>query len=364
MNLRLDNYKTFVIVCTVKNHDNFYSYLINHFSEIGLVSLFVFEDIKLNIFKDNILTFNTFKRTHDYILVNKAIENAKDSVLVIDEIFGFWFPVKWKGLIKQNYILIVHNCFKISSFNFHNPVHFYDSVIRKKVVKNANAIITISTFTKKFLINNNINKNVFVFPFSLRKNNSSVDIIKNRIGIIGSLTSRKNIKLLNEVIEKYKNFEKITFFVIGNLTSSVKDFKYNSLIDGLFHNPSDIELDNEILKCDILLCLTPIYIQKNGIREFYGVSKDSGVFFDAYRNNKLVLAPDIYRNTWYSSNCVFFSNSSELFKHITNRSWENIQHQTILDSNGLIDDIFKKELENLTIFINTLPCFKNIRSEN
>lgn len=315
------NYKIIHLLFFNPNHQNFYKDIIHVLMKVRQVHLHTCVDVGLEFSSINCIT-TLYKRLDHAVLINKVLKNFTGQELLIDEIFGLWLRINMVYLLRNKFSIIIHNVVKMSSLNYSNPLFFFDSIFRRIYYMKTRAVIAISPITFECLKSIKLRKNeVFLFPFSSRNSYENSPLTSEVvIGIVGGLNTRKNVLLLFKLLDQLRDY------------SGDKRFKFRILGDGQGYREvlnhygvsyfesylSEKDLNLEIKKCDVLLSLTHRETSKHGQIEYYGSTKDSGTFFDAYRNSKLVIAPDFYSNTWVRDFSFFYKNEDDIFEFLTN----------------------------------------------
>ena len=367
-----------ILIGLIQNHQSMYDYILkllcDNFNEVSfLTSSKIKSDINI---KNSNLNFIIENEKHIYKAYIKNIKliNSFEN-LITDEYYGLFYRLRNIKFNNQNKYLIIHNVSKWTSF-VTNPFfyfkNFFDQYYRKFFLKQFENLITVAPNLLKEL-KNKTNKNIFLIPFNFSELSRNFNYVKKdycRIVIPGLVDSRRRnyIQLLKTIKIFYAKYpkSKIIFDFLGkiNKQKEPKIFYEINLINEKFNNKilfytkfiEDKTFENNILKSDFILSNLKPYIYKQGFKEKYGLTKESGVSYIIYKYSKPGIVPNwqrVFIN--FENQLVNFETYSDLiriFSSIDNGLYDltllnkNAKHNFKSFNNNLI-----KETE---IFLNNL----------
>lgn len=345
------NYRKIHLLFFNPNHQNFYKDIILVLQKDRQVHLHTCEDVGLGFSSFNCAT-TIYKRVEHAILINNVTKKLVNQDLLIDEIFGLWLRINMVYLLRNQYSIIIHNVVKMSTINYSNIFYFIDSIFRRVYFLKSRTLIAISPITYQLLKSKRLQKtDIYLFPFSRRINYCDLPISNEIvIGIVGALNQRKNVVLLFRLLEKLKNNlggRPFSFRILGN-GGYYSEILHKYGVSYINRYLSELELNDEIKQCNALLSLTHEVAYKHGQIEYYGKTKDSGIFYDAYRNSKLVIAPEFFSNTWVRDFSYFYQNENDIFKFLTNHELLHLYLSSIKFNK--IDIYFDKRIKEFSNF--------------
>ncbi len=292
------------------------------------VTLFTTKEIFNNVKKElSGLKYKVeIKDTNDFffqIKINKLIKKKKINKLIYLTICNFlvylFIPLK-----NINLGITIHNA--NTWFNKSNIVkfrHYLKRLIILKLKREASFFIVNSKNMKSFIDHNYPEvKPIYILPFSLKKNVSKFNILKNKTFTTiypGSINHTKR---------KYENFIKLAilnpednFVLLGNTRKTDVDISIYEQMKKisnikLYDQYIDIKNFNKVIKESHLLFSDIIVNYKSSdISEIYGKSKDSGISYLMNEFNLPCLLNSNFLNfTELRNGSLYFENFSKMYK--------------------------------------------------
>lgn len=349
--------KKIVIVGLIGNHHTLYEHLLSitseHFDKVSFItSSNINKEIHLK--KSNIDIIIDNEEVFD-VLKNQIKFINEHNVLILDEYFDRYYRllgIKFKPFKK---ILIIHNSNKWNKiiYNpFNNIKSFIDQFFRKNITKQFNAFVTLGPNIQKHFLSLNSKKPVFFLPFVYsEKFNNREKISSKKINLLipGMISNkRRNYKDLLDSYESYlaKNpNSNIIFTLLGRIASNDDKFiseqcdrinkNYGQKIKywNTFINQKEFNL--EVTNSDYIF--SNIYSKKllNGIIEYYGKSKGTGISYVFYQSTKPGIIPD-FQNILegFDSQFIRFDKYCDLNEIFSNLD-ENNFNQFELERNAI-----------------------------
>ena len=231
--------------------------------------------------------------------------------MITDEYYGLFYRLKKVKFYNKNKYLIIHNVSKWTSY-VRNPFLFFknflDQFYRKLFLNQFENLITVAPNLFNEL-KSKTHKKIFLIPFNFSESDNNINYKKKdiiRIVIPGLVDSRRRnyIQLLKTIkifYEKYPN-SKIIFDFLGkiNKQKEPKIFYEINLINEKFNNKilfyikfiDDKTFENNIISSDFILSNLKQNIYKQGFKEKYGITKESGVSYIIYKFAKPGIVPN------------------------------------------------------------------------
>lgn len=304
--------KKAVLVGLIVNHHSLYEYvlniLLNHFDEVLFISKSKIAD-QINTDQKNLNTLIDDNKINLVFHKNIDLIN-QNNLFITDEYSGGLVRLAKLKLKSTKKILIVHNANRWTS-NILNPFnkYFIDQFFKFKFLKQIDSIVTLEPNVQSHFLSRRKDKPVFFLPFS-----TTEEFIQNvkkepskliKILIPGTIDSeRRNYKDLLDVFETYisKNQDsniRLSFLGrifsdkdqnIGEISDKI-NLKYGTRIKYWNAFIDQKEFDEEIENADLILSNIYPKIRVQGIPEFYGTSKGTGISYVYYSTAKPGIAP-------------------------------------------------------------------------
>ena len=338
-----------IAIHDIQNHYVFYQTIIDLFSahEITLFLHAKYKPFFKNYLdKDDVqLIYNNSNSSYRFIIKYYKIIKRQDLIIEEEPYSGseVLLALLLNLFIKNKYITI-HNCNKWFTPEFtYAPKKFMINILRQLLLQNVNGFIVISPNIKEYIekVRPKLIDDVYFIPFSLLTNYSAKEINistdENVINIVIPGIVDSQIRDYYGVLSAFRNYlnsskgSKIKISLLGRLNSDeqkvkkiIKEINFDFPDSVLFwENFIDDNTFNKILySSDFLLAnIHPAYT-KFGLKETYGSSKETGVFFHMINFEKKLIAVDEYRVIDYlSTNIISFKSIDDLvsiFKKIDN----------------------------------------------
>ena len=305
--------KKIVFIGLIENHQSMYNYILKllceNFNEVlFLTSNKIRSDININNKNLNFKIDNE-KRIDIVYINNMNLINSFES-MITDEYYGLFYRLKKVKFYNKNKYLIIHNVSKWTSY-VRNPFLFFknflDQFYRKLFLNQFENLITVAPNLFNEL-KCKTHKKIFLIPFNFSEFDNNINYKKKdiiRIVIPGLVDSRRRnyIQLLKTIkifYAKYPN-SKIIFDFLGkiNKQKEPKIFYEINLINEKFNNKilfytnfiEDKTFENNIISSDFILSNLKQNIYKQGFKEKYGITKESGVSYIIYKFTKPGIVP-------------------------------------------------------------------------
>jgi len=305
--------KKIVLIGLIENHQSMYNYILKllceNFNEVlFLTSNKIRSDININNKNLNFKIDNE-KRIDIVYINNMNLINSFES-MITDEYYGLFYRLKKVKFYNKNKYLIIHNVSKWTSY-VRNPFLFFknflDQFYRKLFLNQFENLITVAPNLFNEL-KSKTHKKIFLIPFNFSESDNNINYKKKdiiRIVIPGLVDSRRRnyIQLLKTIkifYAKYPN-SKIIFDFLGkiNKQKEPKIFYEINLINEKFNNKilfytkfiENKTFENNIISSDFILSNLKQNIYKQGFKEKYGITKESGVSYIIYKFTKPGIVP-------------------------------------------------------------------------
>ena len=369
-----------IIIGIVNNHHTLYGYLLNELKKQADDLLFI-----TNSSIDQAITYNSSKirviiddsNRPDKILKKHLPLINQNDVLIVDEYYGYYLQLLSVKLKTKKMILILHNINKwisipLSSFNGLKGVVL--QLLKRMLLAKFDAYIVVSPNVQRYLKNKQEQKPVFFVPFDFtpmaeNESQNSNNII---ITIPGMITEkRKNFNELLPIIEKhYKNHptSSIKFKFLGKISSlkgeNIRQYadkintKYGNKIKYWTRFVDKSEFELEISTSDYVMSNIHKYSFKEGVKEYMGISKETGVSYIIYRYCKPGIVPD-YQSvlSGFNTQLIRYSSLNDLLNIFSGIEVDRYQISTLKEearNNQLqFDELVKKETSIFIKYINS-----------
>lgn len=273
------------------------------------LTLFVHESLKKSIDSCGIFTdkmsisiLENEKNKIKYIKRTiKEINNSNFDYIIFNTIQADWFKYLYIfSIIKKNQkiILSMHNInvWMEPLVFFTNPKNFITRLIRKIILKRVDVVNVYGNTMKNYLKSKKWNKPVTTIPFSFYQNKEAFRNENFKIAIPGTFdVRRRDYNTLLRIL-KSKKIQNITIVLLGRPVGkeSMAIFEeYKSLLNVIYYESyvSEEEFQKQMLGSSAILGPTVNEIYMHGVKENYGVSKESGVSFMAIEYNLPLIVP-------------------------------------------------------------------------
>lgn len=306
----------------------------------------VFEDDKLTLFvnevlfdsileqgiKKNdkiieILYDNKSSKIRYFFKVIKMIRKEKFDFIIFNTIQSDWIKhlFLFLSLSNERKIFSIHNInvcmFPIKTFNIK---WFLARVIRKILVQNSYGINLYGNKMKQYFNSFGMSKNISTIPFSLYENIIKTKNNKIKIAIPGSFDiKRRDYEIVYNVFSKFRSDE-IEVVLLGKPVGAeskqlFEKFEKNAVFKCYKTYVSDEEFEKEMKSSNLLLGPMIDGIYMHGVREEYGISKESGVTFAAIKYGiPLIIPAKIESMEELNDVIVKYKNEEQLYNLINN----------------------------------------------
>lgn len=321
-------------------YSNLLKILSKKFSKVYFVCT---DDIKNNLeFDSSKITYNVNNNPRQEVVFRESFHMAnKCDYLITDEYYGLFFRVYNITFSCRYKFIIIHNINKWTSSlinPFMYPKNFIDLFFRDKFLNQFDYFITNSPVLSNTLSKKSPKK-IFVIPFNF--NNSEKKILKEKtlskinILIPGVVDQKRRdyITLLKNLFiyfESYPN-SNIQIELLGKLRNNSKIISLINKVNNKKRNAiiyytkfiDDEKFNDRIMKSQIIFSNLKKNINKQGINEVYGLTKESGISFIIAKYSKPAILPK-----WQK---VFSQNEDQIIKY--NRLSEICDIFTMIESN-------------------------------
>jgi len=309
--------KTVAVVGFTFTHYSFYMEVIKVFQDAGYRVTF-YTDLKTaNCISDEQVKYLSLNSMNLIVFKGRIICDLykcrrsinKHDVVFWDEYYGQYLYLVLLKISSKKRVLGVHNIHKYLYLSNGNILHYVNSFFRRWFFCQFGAVVVISTNLKNYLISSRSDVRTFVIPFSGRLSpnqlKSELDESVIKIVVPGSVeNSRRNYKDLLLSFLKYLRLgkdPKIQLVLLGQLKvpktdqvyqmiSEVKSKYTNNLMTWNDFVPIS-EYENHMIEADYLLSNVNLVSNKTSLFEVYGLSKETGVSFAAYKYQKPGIFP-------------------------------------------------------------------------
>lgn len=289
-------------------YSNLLKILSKKFSKVYFVCT---DDIKNNLELDSSkITYyvNNNPRQELVFKENTHIANKCD-YLITDEYYGLFYRVYNITFSCRYKFIILHNINKWTSFLINPliyPKNFIDLFFRDKFLDQFDYFITNSPVLS-YTLSKKSSKQIFVIPFNF--NNSEKKILKeiksSKINVlIPGLVDQKRrdyitlLKIFYIYLESNPN-SNIQIELLGKLGNNSKIISLINKVNNKKRNAiiyytkfiDDKKFNNRIMKSQIIFSNLKKNINKQGINEVYGSTKESGISFIIAKYSKPAIIP-------------------------------------------------------------------------
>lgn len=367
-----------IFIGLIENHQSMYDYILKllceNFNDVSfLTSNKIKSDINIKNSNLNFIIDDEKLICKVYIKNIKLINSFEN--MITDEYYGLFYRLRNIKFNNQNKYLIIHNVSKWTSC-VNNPFfyfkNFFDQYYRKFFLRQFENLITVAPNLLKEL-KNKTNKNVFLVPFNFSDLSRDFNYKKKDycLIVIPGLVDRRrrNYNKLLDTIEiffsKYPK-SKIIFEFLGKINKNREPKIYSKInsINSRFNNKilfhtkfiDTNTFENNILKSDFILSNLKPYIHKQGFKEKYGLTKESGVSYIIYKYSKPGIVPN-WQKVFidFENQLVNFETYSDLIKIFSSID-NGLYDLTLLNKNAKYN--YKRFNNNLIreteIFLNNL----------
>lgn len=349
-----------------KNHESYYSGLIND----------VFKDGKYDvlIFSKDLHTFNRFNKSNwhfpdkneslTYFALRHLNLFIKSKLIVQDEIFKISFISTVLLLVfGHKSLLTIHNVNKWLNRRTNKQIikNLLFRFIVKLILHRLLGIIVISLSLRDYIKEHNLfNKKIFYIPFTNLETISNSKQFKDEVvfTIPGSVNSeRRNYKSFLEAVLNYNkidNLKQIKLILLGkivniskaeeNLIKEINSTKHdtikywNEYIDSSTYQ-------KELLNTDFLIGNIKLEYKENLITEKYGKTKETGVLFLMLKYQIPTLFPEEYSSSPIYRGLIIEYNEKEILNKIIDLA--NNQQKQYYYNYDKHKDILKQEIHKL-----------------
>lgn len=302
------------IYSSVPNHEEFISNLAKHLSRDG-ETVTIYSSTPERFVERKILKLDNIEDHEKNIKI--ILRDKKNKVLIIDELYGRISP-RIPHLLKNiRYFSVIHNGRKSQYLNPY-LLKLRSSLSWLKIVRNSEKLICISPVVLHYLSLRS-KKKILFFPFKEAIPSFERSINADKIILAGSVNSKKNQTLYRSFIRKIKhcNLED-RLVLLGNVGNNQKLLKEldQSKIKFYNHRIPEKEYIETIRKGKVLINLSKQYNFKGFIGEKYGISKDSGIFFDGIKYQIPVITNIKNIDDYYKTFSFLASTPEEIISRI------------------------------------------------
>lgn len=331
------------IYSSVSNHEEFISNLAKHLShDRETVTIYSSTPERFAERK----TKKLHSREDHEENIKTILRDKKNKVLIIDELYGRISP-RIPHLLKNiRYITVIHNGRKS---HYLNPylLKLQSSLSWLKIVRNSKKLICISPVVLRYLRTSS-KKEILFFPFKETLKSFEKSTNADKIILAGSVNSKKNQKLYRSFIRKIKrcNLED-RLVLLGNVGKNQKLLKelVQSKIKFYDSRIPEKEYMETIRKGKVLINLSKQYNFKGFIGEKYGISKDSGIFFDGIKYQLPVITNIQNIDKYYKTFSFLASTPEEIISRIDSidsceisfTDFLNFRQESILNFRDIIE---------------------------
>ena len=361
--------KKIVFAGLTVNHHSLYNYILNvlleNFDEVRFISKSKIVN-EITVKNPKLIIQIDDRRTDLVYKTNLKLINSYEN-FIMDECSNLLARLANVRFKSKNKLLIIHNVNRWTGVLW-KPFYtnFIDQIFKFRFKNQFNAFIVIAPNVKDYFLTREKKKPVFFLPFDY-----SDDILDDKLSpqhsqinilIPGTIsTQRRDYKTLLSVYEDYisKHPEsKIILTFLGRIYSEKDEYiaDYSDKINKKYGNRirywedfiPQSEFEKEIKKCDFILSNIHLQIQHQGISEYYGLSKESGIPFVAYKYNKPMIVQDkmqVFNNM--DSQIIRFKdypNLSEIFYKMDHNKIDILQlHKKVLENKQGLNNLILKE---------------------
>lgn len=372
-------------ISKTSHHTYLYSLVkIFKMDEINLyVSNFLKNSIKQQLKEEynkinKVKEINKVKIIEVYKLI-KEVNSSDVELVLINTLQNNWFFYLLIFLfLKKDILLSIHN---INAF-YKKPKTIKAKIrylIRRLALNNSKIINVYGKNMEEYLRQLGCDKTITTLPFS---HFSEKDLVSDKINseilkvvIPGGFTSRRrDYQLVYNTFKKLQN-EKIILNILGRLTEEdsrelFEKFKKLKNVKTYESFVSEEEFDKVMYDSDIILGPTEQSIEfERGIKEFYGMSKETGFTFAQITYGKVGITPNYIKvMEELKTSTLNYSNSSDLEKKLINflknpKILKNLRDMALDNSRKFTSEKQKKIFQEKTkkILIKEVISEKNIR---
>ena len=371
-----------VLVGFQKNHYTLYNYLLNIFSSKYEKVCFISNEETLN--NVSVKSFNIkyveFENNYESKIYRKYKQLINEyEILIIDEYYDRYSRLWNFRFINTTKIMIIHNANKwlrIIPDKFVNFRSLFDRFYRKSFFLQFNGFIVMEENIKNYLKDKIVRVPIFYIPFNSPKENHNWCDSKDgtiRIVIPGTVTSSsRNYSLLLTSIEQfYRDTPKcrIKFILLGKIDRELEPelferimrlkSAYPTSIDYWTSFLTDEEFDNIMTASDFVFSnLNEVSFSKDGIAEYVGKTKATGMSFLVYKYSKPAIVPKYHSLTGFESQLLIYNDYSGIIDIYRNIDEGIIQKSNYLESAILnsanYSELVKKETSSFLDFLEGL----------